>query len=236
MLKKTILMSLLFLSVTGMAQKTKQKGDAPDNSSIAKYLDDGRIGNVSNLIRFRAGIAAITGYCGLSYEKKITRNFGMEVGGYFKPVKNSFLESFRLNAGTGYKTVASVNSGIGVLAYPKLYVSGKKINNGFFLGLRTMYKYFNTNISDNNGSINYQKNVNATSASAFITIGSHQQVGKRMVFGVEWGAGYVLDAYKNVNQTGLDPITQQYYVLPDKVNMHFMIPSLTVDMVIGYLF
>ena len=50
MIKKIVLMCFLVLAVSGFAQKPKSKGEAPDNKDISKYLNDGRIGNVSHTL------------------------------------------------------------------------------------------------------------------------------------------------------------------------------------------
>ena len=50
---------LTFLDFSVMAQKTKAKSDEPDNKNIEKYLNDGRKGNSSNLIRLRLAPASV---------------------------------------------------------------------------------------------------------------------------------------------------------------------------------
>ncbi len=234
-----VLVVLLIISVSVYAQKTKPKSDGADNKDLSKYLDDGRIGNVSNLVRFRVG-RALTGYLGASYERKFSRKFGLEGGVYYKPFKGIFFEDYRFSD-YGYndgKQLSGINGGIAFMIYPKMYITGKKINNGYFFGLRAMNANFKADLKETYFMLtnSVQKDVKVSSSSFAITAGSHQHVASRFVFGLEWGFVFIEDTYKKVNKMETDQATQVNYMAPSDRNIKAYSFDFTFDMTLGVLF
>jgi hypothetical protein len=88
-MKHKLLLTFLLVCSLGFAQTTKGKkgSDEPDNKNIEKYLNDGRVGHVNNLVRLRLTPTFIS-YMGLSYERRINPKFGVEVGAYVKTSKH----------------------------------------------------------------------------------------------------------------------------------------------------
>jgi hypothetical protein len=239
---KRILLVLLLLATSGFAQKPRSKGEAPDNKDLGKYLNDGRVGNVSNLVRFRLG-TAVAGYFGLSYERKFGRKFGMEVGASFKPLKGAFFENYRLADGNysdiyggGTLELSNVSGGVGFLAYPKLYVSGKKINNGYFFGLKTTMRNYTADGSRGLYGNYVQKGIKASSTAVFFTAGSHQHIGNRFVFGMEWGLGYIQDTFNDMDKENYDFTTSTHSIVHTHDKLTVLSGAFSLDMVLGVLF
>jgi hypothetical protein len=241
MLKPILCTIMAFVCACSLsAQKGKSKGDEPDNKNIEKYLNDGRIGNVKNLVRFRTNRAA-GGYLGLSYERKFGRKFGLEGGLYYKPFKGVEMEAFRFSENTYSfgNELQEINGGVGFLLYPKKYITGTSINNGYFFGLRTSFQSYKTTMLDNYFTPTYQKGVKSQSLSAYIMAGSHQQFASRFTFGLEWGGGFHIDQYKDVEYkyddgsgTGWGPGN----IVTQKKDVKFTSWALAIDLSFGFLF
>jgi hypothetical protein len=121
------------------------------------------------------------------------------VGAYKKVGKGANWESFRY-LGTVENRTGDINetvSGQALLIYPKYYISGRAgrhLNHGCFLGLRTNIQSYKVNMK-------YyidQQNIKGQSIVSVLTFGSHQQFGACFTWGVEWGFGFYLDRYKDV--------------------------------------
>jgi hypothetical protein len=235
MLKRLLSLALI-LSVTSCiyAQKTKPKSDEPDNKNIDRYLNDGRIGNVQNLIRFRLN-PAFSGYFGLSYERKLSKVFGLEAGVYVKATHGILTESYRFDenySNNGSVEIKSIENGTAFLLYPKFYFRSKSINNGYFVGFRGNYKSYKTTMSSY--AITPQTGVVSKATSIFAMIGSHQQFGPRFTWGFEWGAGFYTDTYKNVEFTDYDYSTSTSIVSKRTVKASNLL--IAADLSFGFLF
>jgi hypothetical protein len=231
-LSSAILLCLCFQ--LSYAQKNKSRDEPPDNDNLKMYLDDGRIGNVMNMIRFRFG-PTLSGYMGLSYERKFNRKFGLEVGGYYKAI-NSLVwnENARLafaleNASFG---ITKTKGGFGITAYPKYYMTGKSLNNGYFLGVRGAAYAYNAGVSG--GNYVGDQIVPGKSLSAVLMIGSHQQWGSRFAFGLEWGFGVAKETYKGVESGEYNYINST--VITTKRDIKATNFILSLDMIFGFLF
>lgn len=228
----SIAILLLFASQLSYAQNTGTN-DQPVKGNMSKFLDDGKIGNVKNLVRFRMN-RVIAGHYGLSYERRFSKKFGLEVGAYAQLFSsgnfNTSARQLFINT-DGEISPGNSTNGMCYLAYPKLYLTGKSINNGFFIGLRNYYGtcrtvMTTTHLSDKN-------TLDTKSFSSFFMFGSHQNFRSNFVFGVEAGFGYYSDAYKDATfakYTGVAPTT--YY----KKDTSFSGVNMSIDMVFGLLF
>lgn len=225
---------LLFIVQLCHSQNDETNGDAPVKGDMSKFLDNGKIGNVKNMIRLRMN-RVIAGYFGLSYERKFTRKFGLEVGAYAKPTpgyifNNSARQLFANR--DGEISPGKTTGGICFMAYPKLYLTGKFLNNGYYIGLRNYYATYNAEITTTHLSgINI---VSAQSTSTFFMFGSHQNFKKCYAFGVEAGFGYFKDSYKGVtfaNYVGGSTPTTAY-----KKDTSFSGINMSLDIIFGFLF
>lgn len=231
---------LLLCNIALFGQKAPSKKDDVDRD-INKYLDDGRVGNVSNLVRIRLGRLA-GGLAGASYERKFGRKFGLEAGAYFKVSEGLFSQNYRFSEYGSYnygdKELLKTYGGMALMLYPKLYLSGKKINNGYYFGFRAINQNYKSDLKEHTYVSNnpVQKNVKATTTSFALTAGSHQQFGSRFVFGVEWGFVYVQDVYKKVNVVEYDDATTSNYSKPSNRNLPVSTVDFTFDMSFGVIF
>lgn len=245
MIKKLLFIPLLLISVVLHGQKHKSSSDEPDDNNLEKYLNDGRGVSRKNLIRFRIGSAA-AGYFGLSYERKVAGNLGVEAGLYVRPVSYFIFEDMRVNSPISgenklHMNLNAVNGGVGMMLYPKYYFSGKqkRMNSGYFMGLRTTYRAFSSDVTIHTqygGGDFPQKDVKSSSTAILFTSGSHQRMGSRMVIGVEWGMGFGWDTFKDLDNASYDYMTGKVNVQHTKGSSKIVSPYVMVDMVVGYLF
>jgi hypothetical protein len=196
-----------------MAQKTKAKSDEPDNKNIEKYLNDGRKGNSSNLIRIRLA-PSLSGYYGASYERKLSNRIGIEGGLYANVGSKGFFEKLRSldDIQIGDKEeVFKVKSGIGISLYPKVYYHRNKyLNNGYFFGLRYTMNTFSVESEYYTSITSTAKQiVNATYTSYALTTGTHTQIASNITLGTEWGFIVYFDKYKDVKSSYEDFNTGQ---------------------------
>lgn len=209
MLKNVLFLCMFFfLSVGVMAQKTKAKSDEPDNKNIEKYLNDGRKGNSSNLIRLRLA-PSLSGYYGASYERKLSNRIGVEGGLYGNFGSKGFWEKLRSldDIAIGDKEEAfKVKSGIGFSLYPKVYYHRNKyLNNGYFLGLRYTMNNFSVESEYYSSPVTTTKQiVKATYSSYALTTGTHTQIASNITLGTEWGFIVYFDKYKDVKYSTED--------------------------------
>ncbi len=233
MFKKILsILLLLFTYHVGFAQNNGTN-DQPVKGNLSKFLDDGKIGNVKNLVRFRLN-RVIAGYYGLSYERRLSKKFGMEIGGYAQLFSsgafNTTARQLFVNTDGEIDPGKSTN-GMCYLAYPKLYLTGKTINNGFFIGLRNYYGTCKTVMSTT--YLSDKNTLDTKSFSSFFMFGSHQNFKSNFAFGVEAGFGFFSDEYKGAtfsNYTGVSPTT--FY----KKDTSFSGINMSIDMVFGLLF
>ncbi|MES2619163.1 MAG: hypothetical protein V4613_14900 [Bacteroidota bacterium] len=233
-----VLVVMLISSVSVYAQKPKPKSDGADNKDLSKYLDDGRIGNVSNLVRFRVG-RAFSGYLGLSYERKFSRKFGLEGGAYYKVFKGNYVESESFPSIAYEQKLGSINGGTNFLIYPKLYISGKKINTGYFYGLRVLNFNYKADVVNNFYTMPnpiIQKDVKATATTLAITCGSHQHIASRFIFGLEMGYGLGWGTYKDLKYLQTDSSTGNQVLSSKGEDTKFSIDVFTIDISLGMLF
>lgn len=230
--KITSAVLLLFALQLGYAQSSGTN-DQPVKGNMSKFLDDGKIGNVKNLVRFRMN-RVLAGHYGLSYERRFTKKFGMEVGAYAQLYSSgSFNTTARqLFVNTdGEIDPGNSTSGMCYLAYPKLYLTGKSINNGFFIGLRNYYGTCKTVMTTT--YLSDKNTLDTKSFSSFFMFGSHQNFKSNFAFGVEAGFGFFSDAYKDATfskYNGVSPTT--FY----KKDTSFSGVNMSIDMVFGILF
>jgi hypothetical protein len=233
MFKKILsILLLLFTYHVGFAQNNGTN-DQPVKGNLSKFLDDGKIGNVKNLVRFRMN-RVLAGHYGLSYERRFTKKFGMEVGAYLQLFPsgtfNTTARQLFVNL-DGEIDPGKSTDGMCYLAYPKLYLTGKTMNNGFYIGLRNYYGTNKTNMYTTH--LSGTKVVAATSFSSFFMFGSHQNFRKCYAFGVEAGFGYYNDSYKDVTFAKYSGTSS--LVISNK-NKSFSGVNMSIDMVFGLLF
>lgn len=237
--KKLLLLFVIALfSLELMGQKTKSKSDEPDNKNIEKYLDDGKKGNVCNLIRLRLS-PSLSGYYGASYERKFGRRFGLEGGLYIKPGGKGLFEFERVtfNNDIGdYQMDNKISSGVGFTIYPKIYyVNNKYINNGFYLGLRTtMHNYSVESYYNDVNTSKTKQNIKASFLGVGLFSGFHTQLGANVTFGTEWGLMFYNDKYKAVKGEDYDYNTSQVIVVSKDLNSSGL--NLIGDITLGFLF
>ncbi len=208
---RKIILSLFLLTLLDfgvMAQKTKAKSDEPDNKNIEKYLNDGRKGNSSNLIRLRLA-PSLSGYYGASYERKLTDRIGVEGGLYANIGSKGFFEKIRsvdfIEVGDKEEAF-KVKSGVGFSLYPKFYYHRNKyLNNGYFLGLRYTMNNFSVESEYYTSNVTSAKQiVKATYNSFAFTNGTHTQIASNITLGTEWGFIIWFDKYKDVKYSMTD--------------------------------
>lgn len=232
------LLTLLDFSV--MAQKTKAKSDEPDNKNIEKYLNDGRKGNSSNLIRLRLA-PSLSGYYGASYERKLSNRIGVEAGIYANMGSKGFFEKLRSfdDISVGDKEeVFKVKSGMGFSLYPKVYYNRNKyLNNGFYFGLRYTMNNFSAEseyYTSYSPTISNKQIVKATYSSFGFTAGAHTQIASNITLGTEWGFIVYFDKYKDVKYSMEDFNTGQPIVQTKTLKSGNTI--LFADLSLGFLF
>lgn len=196
-----------FLSFGVIAQKTKAKSDEPENKNIEKYLNDGRKGNSSNLVRLRLA-PSLSGYYGASYERKLSNRIGVEGGLYGNFGSKGFFESLRsdfLEIGDK-EEVFKVKSGIGFSLYPKVYYHRNKyLNNGYFLGLRYTMNKFSVESEYYTSPVNSTKQIVSANYNSFALVnGTHTQIASNITLGGEWGVIVYFDKYKDVKYSRTD--------------------------------
>lgn len=231
MIKLKLWILLLLGTQVAYAQK-RSGGEAPDDN-VKKYLDDGRVSRVDNLVRIRLN-PLWRGYAGLSYEHKISPKFGLEGGLYVKAytsLSQADLNNLAFSEQGHNFSFEKMNGGLYVLAYPKLYLSGRGINYGHFVGLRTGYRTFSADMSDSYIS---SKGVSCTDIPVLLMFGSHQQVGSRFTLGIEWGFGINKYSYKNLYVGNYDYNAMQ--LNKQLHNISFISPALLLDLNFGILF
>lgn len=232
MIKLKLWILLLLGTQAAYAQKKSGGGEAPDDN-VRKYLDDGRVGRVDNLVRIRLN-PLWRGYVGLSYERKLVPKFGLE-GGLYVRAYNSLSQADLNNlgySGSGYNfSFEKLNGGVFFLAYPKLYRSGRGMNYGHFVGIRTGFRMFKADMTD--GYIT-SKNVSCTDIPVLLMFGSHQQVGSRFTLGIEWGLGIDKYTYRNLYSGNYDYNTMQ--LNKQLHNLSFISAAMIVDLNFGILF
>ncbi|MFM6984949.1 MAG: hypothetical protein ACKOXF_12500 [Chitinophagaceae bacterium] len=209
-MRKNILFLFMFLSLSlsVIAQKTKAKSDEPDNKNIEKYLNDGRKGNSSNLVRLRLA-PSLSGYYGASYERKLSNRIGIEGGLYGNFGSKGFWEKLRSldDIEIGDKEdVFKVKSGLGISLYPKVYYHRNKyLNNGYFLGLRYTMNNFSAESEYYSSAVTTTKQiVKATYTSYALLTGTHTQIASNITLGTEWGFIVYFDKYKDVKYSMTD--------------------------------
>jgi hypothetical protein len=221
-----------------MAQKTKAKSDEPDNKNIEKYLNDGRKGNSSNLIRIRLA-PSLSGYYGASYERKLSNRIGVEGGLYANIGSKGFFEKLRSldDIQIGDKEeVFKVKSGIGISVYPKVYYHRNKyLNNGYYLGLRYTMNTFSVESEYYTSLTSTAKQiVNATYSSYALTTGTQTQIASNITLGTEWGFIVYFDKYKDVKSSYEDFNTGQPVVESNTLRSGNAI--FFADVSLGFLF
>jgi hypothetical protein len=221
-----------------MAQKTKAKSDEPDNKNIEKYLNDGRKGNSSNLIRIRLA-PSLSGYYGASYERKLSNRIGVEGGLYANIGSKGFFEKLRSldDIQIGDKEeVFKVKSGIGISVYPKVYYHRNKyLNNGYYLGLRYTMNTFSVESEYYTSLTSTAKQiVNATYSSYALTTGTQTQIASNITLGTEWGFIVYFDKYKDVKSSYEDFNTGQPVVQSNTLRSGNAI--FFADVSLGFLF
>jgi hypothetical protein len=221
-----------------MAQKTKAKSDEPDNKNIEKYLNDGRKGNSSNLIRIRLA-PSLSGYYGASYERKLSNRIGVEGGLYANIGSKGFFEKLRSldDIQIGDKEeVFKVKSGIGISVYPKVYYHRNKyLNNGYYLGLRYTMNTFSVESEYYSSITSTTKQiVNATYSSYALTTGTQTQIAYNITLGTEWGFIVYFDKYKDVKSSYEDFNTGQPVVQSNTLRSGNAI--FFADVSLGFLF
>ena len=232
------LFMILFLHSGLMAQKTKAKSDEPDNKNIEKYLNDGRKGNSSNLIRIRLA-PSLSGYYGASYERKLSNRIGVEGGLYANIGSKGFFEKLRSldDIQIGDKEeVFKVKSGIGISVYPKVYYHRNKyLNNGYYLGLRYTMNTFSVESEYYTSLTSTAKQiVNATYSSYALTTGTQTQIASNITLGTEWGFIVYFDKYKDVKSSYEDFNTGQPVVESNTLRSGNAI--FFADVSLGFLF
>lgn len=233
MTNKLLLTILLFVTGTAaFAQKSKSKGDEPDNKNMEKYLDDGRIGNVNNLIRFRAGMA-IANHVGLTYERRFGKRFGLEGGAFARVGKGALWDEVRETIYVLDGSEYSMSKGSAFMIFPKYYRIGKYMNYGAYWGLKYINKMYTTNYI--HSYTNKKESAKTSSQFYILSFGSHKQIGSRFTIGTEWGFGYVRDTYKNVPNYSYDTNTSTYVNLGSKT-IHSPTVFYNFDISLGFLF
>lgn len=232
------LFMLILLDFSVMAQKTKAKSDEPDNKNIEKYLNDGRKGNSSNLIRLRLA-PSLSGYYGASYERKLSNRIGVEGGVYANIGSKGFFEKLRSfdDISVGDKEdVFKVKSGFGFSLYPKVYYHRNKyLNNGYFFGLRYTMNNFSAESEYYTSNITSTKQiVKATYSSFALTTGTHTQIASNITLGTEWGFIVYFDKYKDVKYSMEDFNTGQPIVQTKTLRTGNAI--FFADLSLGFLF
>lgn len=229
--------SLLMIAQFCQAQSSGSGGEEPVAGDMSHFLDNGKIGNVKNLIYLRMN-RTLAGYFGLSYERKFGRHFGFEAGAYYKPVSGFIFNDVARQAFAntdGKFDPGKTYGGICYMAYPKLYVTGgKSLNNGYFFGLRNFYSTYEADI--HNMSLDEPHKVPAKSMSTFLMAGSHQNFRSRYAFGLEMGFGYFKDSYENVTWGQYEMVGGNQKAVYYTEDMSFSGFNLTFDVIFGILF
>lgn len=217
-MKYKLLLTIMLVCNLVFAQNTKSKkgSDEPDNKNIEKYLKDGRVGHVNNLIRLRLTPTFIS-YMGLSYERRLNEKFGVEVGAYIKTSKSPIWEEYRevyFAFPNGDSKLQSTHNGFGFMVFPKYYKHGKHANNGRYLGIQYSNRKYLTDLTTSmyTSSSYYdavQTDIKSNYQSIFLVTGNTRQIGSRFTFGFEIGIGMNQDQFKAVKSYDYDYITQK---------------------------
>lgn len=226
MQKNLLLIILLFNCKLLFCQDKPKKAD----ENIGKYLNDGKVGRALNQVRFRAEPFA-RGTLGITYERRISRLIGVEVGAFPRITNLDFVEevwsagSFPDNFYRNY---------MGYMIYPKLYFEGKRQNSGFFLGIKMRRNTFEADIKySKNPPVPTKTNVNI----GHLLIGGNQQIGSRFTFGMEFGASLTHTQYKNLRRPYVyDPVTRNYVMSNTGKDSNEFLLLLSMDMSLGILF
>lgn len=233
---KLWILLLLGVHATVFAQK-KSGGEAPDDD-IKKYLKDGRVGYVNNLIRIRFN-PILQGYPGLSYETKLTKHFSLEGGLYVKAFGFGGWDNINMeysDKSSDRFSLNQVNSGTYILISPKYcYSSYKGMNKVRYIGLRTGFKTFKAVIEDSDYGIETQ-NVSASEIPLLFIMGSHRQFGSRFTLGMELGVGGRKYTYRNVKFGTPDPDINNNKPIVRTKDLSFIAPAMMFDVSFGVLF
>jgi hypothetical protein len=209
---------LLYLLQTNLikAQKTKVNKNEP-TSDIKPFLENGLGKKRYNLIRIRFGRLA-SGYPGLSYERRITKKLGVEVGGYYSLFRVDEAIDF-----LGYPIANKYNFHI----FPKRYYIGNSLNGGVYLG--ACYRYM-LGLADEKYIKSDEANYSAGALT--INIGSQGQIGKIFTIGVEYGVGGCISNFKSYEKLS-NPTSYVPDYLSSKRSFFLM---MTMDVKLGVLF
>ena len=217
-MKYKLLCTFMFVCSLLVAQSSKSKkgSDEPDNKNIEKYLNDGRVGHVNNLIRLRCTPTFIS-YMGLSYERRLAEKFGVEAGYYVKTSKSPIWEEYRevyFAFPSGESKLQSTHNGSGFMIFPKYYKHGKYANNGRYVGIQYCNRSYKTDlVTSMYTSTGYfdgtQTDIKSNYQSWFLVTGNTKQVGPRFTFGFEIGIGMNQDKFKAINVYDYDYTTQK---------------------------
>lgn len=227
-LKLYLLFCALWIATGASAQKNKS--DAPDKN-IERYLKNGKAKNCYNLIQFRVA-PAVSGYMGLSYERKLTRIFSLEGGLYTKIGSRGVYEKERMPTYQNevLKFVRKYNGGVGILLYPKLNIGRRSLNDVISVGFRVVKQFSSADLKYPDPAINTTYKSQLEHSNYFFMIGNHRNIFSNFTLGMDLGYGVYSDKYKQVKY--YDDNFNQIRT-GDKVYSSW---ALYLDMSLGYLF